>query len=71
MVDYVSQGLRDGAKEAALLLCSPGTDPFPEDLTRDVDRVFYFDGEPRAKTKLISKGYPRKQKSQATLETFS
>jgi hypothetical protein len=56
---------------AVLLLFSPGTDPFLEDLTRNAGRVFYFDGEPRAKTKLISKGYPRKQKSQATLEAFS
>jgi len=56
---------------AVLLLFSPGTDPFPEDLTRNADRVFYFDGEPIAKIKLISKGFPRKQKSQATLEAFS
>jgi len=43
MVEYVSQGLRDAAKEAAILLYSPGTDTFLEDMTKNADRVFYFD----------------------------
>ena len=34
MVEYVSQGLHDAAKEATLLLYSPGTDTFLEDLTK-------------------------------------
>ena len=39
MVEYVSQGLHDAAKEAAV----------------HADRVFYFDEGPRATTKLIQK----------------
>jgi hypothetical protein len=34
MVEYVSQGLYDAAKEAAVLLYSPGTDTFLEVRTR-------------------------------------
>jgi len=48
MFEYVSQGLHDAAKEAAILLYSSGTDTFLEDMTRNADRVFYFDEGPRA-----------------------
>lgn len=34
-------------------------------------RVFYFDEGPRATTKLISKAYPKAQKSQTTLEAWT
>ena len=34
MVEYVSQGLHDDAKEAAVLLYSAGTDTFLDDMTR-------------------------------------
>ena len=43
-------------KEAAVLLYSPGTDTFLEDLTRNADRVFYLDDGPRATV-----GYSRKR----------
>ena len=69
MIEYVSQGLLDAAKEAAVLLYSPGTDTFLEDMTRNADRVFYFDEGPRVTTKPISKAYPNAQKSQTTMET--
>jgi DNA polymerase I len=71
MIEYVSQGLHDAAKDAAVLLYSPGTDTFLEDMIRNADRVFYFDEGPRATTKLISKAYPKAQKSQATLEAWT
>jgi hypothetical protein len=71
MIDLASQSMSDAAKEAAVLLYSPGTDTFLEDLTRNADRVFYFDEGPRAETKLISKAYPRAQKNQRTLEAWT
>jgi hypothetical protein len=71
MVEYVSQGLHDAAKEAAVLLYSPGTNTFLEDMTRNADRVFYLDEGPRATTKLISKAYPRAQKSKTTREAWT
>jgi DNA polymerase I len=43
MIDLASQALIDAAKEAVVLLYSPGTDTFLEDLTRNADRIFYFD----------------------------
>ncbi len=48
-----------------------GSDSFLEDLTRNADRVFYFGEGPRATTKLISRAYPRAQKSQTTLEAWT
>jgi len=71
MVEYVSQGLHDAANEAAVLLYAPGADTFLEDTTRNADRVFYFNEGPRATTKLISKPYPKAQKSQTTLEAWT
>ena len=58
-VDLASQAMSDAAKEAAVLLYSPRTDTLLEDLTRNADRVFYFDEGPRA------------QKSQTTLEAWT
>lgn len=59
MIDLASQSISDAAKGAAVLLYSPGTDAFLEELTRNADRIFYFDERPRASPKLISKAYPR------------
>ena len=70
MVEYVSQGLHDDAKEAAVLLYSAGTDTFLDDMTR-MPTVFYFDEESRATTKLISKACPKAQKSQTSLEAWT
>jgi len=48
MVEYVSHALSDAAKDASVLLYSPAVDPFLEDLMKNADRVFYFEGGPRA-----------------------
>jgi len=70
MVDYISRALSDAAKEAAVLLYSPGSDPFLEDLSRNADRVWYFDEGPRTSPRLITKAFPKSEKSQTTLEAF-
>ena len=71
MTEYISKSMSDAAEKAAVLLYSPGTDKFLEDLTRNADRVFYFEEGPRAAPKLISKAHPRAQKSQRTLEAWT
>jgi hypothetical protein len=71
MTEYISKSMSDAAKEAAVLLYSPGTDTFLEELTRNADRVFYFEEGPRASTKLVSKAYPKAQKSQTSLEAWT
>ncbi len=71
MVEYISHALSDAAKEAAVLLYSPGTDPFLKELAKNADRVWYFDEGPRASPKLVARSHPKAQKSQVTLEVFS
>jgi hypothetical protein len=63
--------LSDAAKEAAVLLYSPGTDPFLEELAKNADRIWYFDEGPRVSPKLVAKARPQALKNQATLEVFS
>ena len=56
MTEYVSQALREAAKEAAVLLYAPGADPYFEELVMNADRVFYFDERPRAEARIAAKG---------------
>jgi hypothetical protein len=63
--------MKDAAKEAAVLLYSPETDMFLEDLTENADRVFYFDEGPRTSPRLVTKAFPKAERSQTTLEAFS
>jgi hypothetical protein len=63
MIELASQAMSDASKEAAVLLYSPGNDTFLEDQTRNADRAFYFEEEPRVCAKLISQAFPRAQKS--------
>ncbi len=71
MTEYVSLALREASKEAAVLLYSPGADPYFEELVKNADRVFYFDEGPRAEAKVTAKANPRAQRSQTTLEAFT
>jgi hypothetical protein len=67
MVEYDSHALADAAKEAAVLLYSPGLDPFLEELARNADRVWYFEERPRDAPKLVSRAHPKAQRSQTTI----
>jgi hypothetical protein len=71
MAEVVSKRMMEASKDAAVLLYSPGTDPYFEELVRNADRVFYFDEGPRAETRIVAKTNPRIQKNQTTLEAFS
>ena len=71
MVDYVSRAMSDAAKEAAVLLYSPRSDLFLEDLARNADRVWYFDEGPKASPRLVTKAFPKAEKNQTTLEAFT
>jgi len=46
--------MSDAAKGAAILLYSPVTGAFLEDLTRNADRIFFFEEGPSVAPKLIS-----------------
>jgi hypothetical protein len=71
MAEYVSQAMRKAAKDAAVLLYTPGADPYFEEIVKNADRVFYFDEGPRASPRLAAKARTQDQKSQTTLEVFS
>lgn len=71
MTEYVSQAMRETAKEAAVLLYAPGADPYLEELIKNADRAFYFDEGPRAEARVVAKAIPRTRESQTTLEAFS
>jgi DNA polymerase I len=71
MAEYVSQAMKEAAKDATVLLYASGADPYFEDLTRNADRVFYFEEGPRASPRIMAKAQPQEQKSQTTLEAFS
>jgi hypothetical protein len=38
MTEYISAAIRKDSKEAAVLLYAPGTDPYFEELVRNIDR---------------------------------
>lgn len=71
IAEYVSQAMREAAKEATVLLYAPGADPYLVELVKNADCVFYFTEGPRAETKIVAKANPRVQRSQTTLEAFS
>ncbi len=71
MTEYVSQAMRECAKEAVVLLYAPGADSYLGQLVVNADRVFYFEEGPRAEARIVAKAIPKTQKSQMTLEAFS
>jgi len=71
MTEHISKNMGDAAKRQQSRFCSPSTDMFLEELTRNADRVFHFEEGPRASTKLVSKAYQKAQKGQRTLEVWT
>jgi hypothetical protein len=71
MAEYVSQAMKEAAKDATVLLYAPRVDPYFEDLTKNADRIFYFEEGPRAEPRIVAKAHPQDQKNQTTLEAFS
>lgn len=61
--------MKQAAHEATVLFYSPGIDPFLEDMTKEVDRIFYCEEGPRAMPRLTAKTW-LKMKDQMTLEAF-
>ena len=66
MAEYISQSMKVGSKDAAVLLYSPGAYPYFEDLAGNADRIFYFEEVRRAALKLMAKARPQEQKGQNT-----
>jgi DNA polymerase I len=71
MAEYVSQALKEAARDAAVLLYAPGADPYFEELARNADRVFRFGDSPKAAPRPVAKVHQQELKSQTTLEAFS
>lgn len=69
MVEYIFHALKQASHNAAVLLYSPGIDPYLEDLAKGADRVFYFEEGPRETPRPIPKTW-MKIKDQKTLEAF-
>ncbi len=71
MTEYVSQAMRECAKEASVLLYAPSADPYLEEIIKNADRVFYFDEGTKAEARIAAKAAPKTQRSQTTLEAFT
>jgi DNA polymerase I len=71
MVEYVSHALSDAAKEAAVLLCASGLDPYFEDLVKNADRVFYIEDGPRETPRMVAKAHQWVRGAQTSLEERS
>ena len=71
IAEYVSQVMREAAKDSIVLLYASGANPFLEELIKNADRVFYFNERPRTEARIVARANPRTQKSQTTLEAFT
>lgn len=70
IAEYVSQALKKSAKDVTILLYAPRSDPYFEELTRNIDRFFYFEEGPKAAARRAIKGHPHEQKSRTTPQVF-
>ncbi|NYT01426.1 MAG: hypothetical protein GKC10_01530 [Methanosarcinales archaeon] len=67
MADYVARALKDAAARSLVLLYSPASDPFLEEMARLADRAFFFSQPPQARRPGKSR---RTTTGQSTLEAF-
>jgi hypothetical protein len=73
MVEYVSLAMKEASKSSIVLLYSPASDSFLEEMMNYADRVFYFVEGPRAATRPSAKNCRKAQagfESQTTLGAF-
>jgi hypothetical protein len=69
MAEYVARAMKEAANGSIVLLYSPASDPFLEEIMENADRIFCFSEEPRASARPSAKNC-RKAQGQATLEAF-
>jgi hypothetical protein len=55
LAEYVSQAMKEAAKDVTVLLYASAADPYFEELTGNADRVFYFEEGPRVSPRLMAK----------------
>jgi hypothetical protein len=60
MTERISQAMRAASQEAAVLLYSPGADPYFEELFRNADRVFLLRRRSSTRDENCCKGQPEK-----------
>jgi DNA polymerase I len=63
MTEYVSKAMSDAAKGAAVLLLFAWNRHFLEDLTKNADRVFYFDEGSRASSNLWQRRFRKRRRA--------
>ena len=69
MVEYIAKAMKEAANGSIVLLYSPASDPFLEEIMKNADRIFCFSEGPRASARPSAKNC-RKAQAQATLEAF-
>jgi hypothetical protein len=71
MTEYVSQAMKEAAKNAVVMLYAPAADPYFEELVKNADRVFFFNEWLRVSPRIVTKDQLQDQKNQTTLEAFT
>jgi hypothetical protein len=70
LLEYLSHAMKEAAKETIVLLYSPESDPFLEQMADMADRVFYFDNFGIDEGRSARSRSRARPESQTTLEVF-